>query len=189
MCCTKTRVPKTRHPHVKTPNLQLATCEQIRGHIPHQTSPHRKPWRSSRISMKAQISISVRGPAALADSSQSQDSQTMAVFAKRQTAVFPQWKGSKDLPKVDGACLKTRRFHASANKVTIQFYTEGQAEGQALLSQTHPGTHRASWSEISQVPASASANAWPGLHRRHGCSSRSDDKLVQVMFLTCKLSL
>lgn len=66
----------------------------------------------------------LRGPAAPADSSQSQDSQTMAVFAKRQTALFPRWKGSKDLPKVDGAYLKMRIFHASANKVTIQFYTE-----------------------------------------------------------------
>lgn len=109
----------------------------------------------------------------------------MAVFAKRQTALFPRWKGSKDLPKVDGAYLKMRIFHASANKVTIQFYTERQA----LLSQTQPGTRRASWSEILQVPASASTNAWPGLHRRHGCSSLSDDKLVQVMFLTRKLSL
>lgn len=61
----------------------------------------------------------LRGPAAPADSSQSQDSQTMAVFAKKQTALFPRWKGSKDLPKVDGACLKMRIFHASANKVTI----------------------------------------------------------------------
>lgn len=163
--------------------------EQIRGHIPYQTSPHRKPWRSSRISMKAQISISVLGPTAWEDSSQSQDFQTMVVFAKRQTAVFPRWKGSKDLPKVDRTFLKTRRFHTSANKVNIQFYTEGQAEEQALLSQTHPSTRRASWSEISQVPASASTNAWPGLHRRQGCSSLSGDKLVQVTFLTCKLSL
>lgn len=163
--------------------------EQSEDTLPHQTSPHRKPWRSSRVSMKAQISTSVRGPAAPADSSKSHDSQAMAVFVERQTAVFPRWKGSKDLPKVDGTFLKTRRFHTSANKVTIQFYTEGQAEEQALLSQTHPGTRRASWSEISQVPASASINVWPGLHRRHGCPSLSRDKLVQVMLLTCNVSL